>query len=207
MESFARFDKWLAATLSSDALIVSMSSGVERWSGYAVHELIGSPLSRILSDSSSFELPRILETAAEFGYWEGKIQHIKCNGNILESRGTVLPLHDGENNSCGYFLFCRFDHAVPSVGYHDSLAAEIATDLCKLTHDLNNPLAVTMGFTQLLLLDQSCQDNVRREIEKIYSELKRVTAEVERLHRYALRLHEEHSLNLTAEKADAQASA
>jgi len=67
---------------------------------------------------------------------------------------------------------------------------EVAADLRTFAHDLNNPLAVMMGLAQLLILNANCQGKIRGDIEKLYSELKRVIQAVERMHNYALSLHE-----------------
>jgi hypothetical protein len=47
-----------------------------------------------------------------------------------------------------------------------------------------------MGFTQLLILNANCQGNIRSDVEKLYSELKRVIQVVEGLHKYAISLYD-----------------
>jgi signal transduction histidine kinase len=70
-----------------------------------------------------------------------------------------------------------------------SAVAQVVANLRSFAHDLNNSLAVLMGFAQLLILDANCQGNIRNDVEKLYSELKRVIQVVEKFHAYALSLY------------------
>jgi PAS domain S-box-containing protein len=73
MESFACPSTWMAAILSPDTLITSLSSGAEQFTGYSAQELVGRSITQILTDSSVFEMPHIMNAARECGYWEGEI--------------------------------------------------------------------------------------------------------------------------------------
>jgi signal transduction histidine kinase len=64
----------------------------------------------------------------------------------------------------------------------------VADSLRTIVHDLNDPLAVIMGFSQLLILNADCQGKIRADVEKLYSELKRAVQVVDRLHQYAISL-------------------
>ncbi len=70
----------------------------------------------------------------------------------------------------------------------DASTSEVGKHLRALVHELNNPLAVMMGFTQLIMLDGRCEPGMRADLEKVYSEMKRAAAVVERLHACALSL-------------------
>ncbi len=207
METLVRSSEWLAATLSPDGRVVSLSPGAEKWSGYKREELIGCPIAKILSDSSSFEFAGILETSVKSGFWKGRIVHLSRNGHSRKSGAVILPMRDSAGNNPGYILICSFEETSDAQECTNSRVAEIGDDLRRLAHELNNPLAVTMGFTQLLLLDQNCQDKVRKDIERIYAELKRVTLMVEKLHRYALNLAEKDPAPPATEDINTQASA
>ncbi len=76
----------------------------------------------------------------------------------------------------------------PSTEGEGALRGEVGKELRTLVHELNNPLAVMMGFTQLILLNNRCDGKVRDDLDKIYSEMKRVARAVEKLHTYALSL-------------------
>jgi nitrogen-specific signal transduction histidine kinase len=188
MQSFPGSSRWLAATLSPEALITSLSSGAEQFTGYSAQELAGMPVTRILDDSSAFEVPFILRSAKEWGSWGGEIVHRDRSGNLLKARGTLTMLGSREGYQWGYLLISNFDSLSASGGKEDTIAAEIAAKLRVIAHDLNNPLAVMMGYAQLLILDEHCPGKIRTDIEKLYSELQRIMPVVERLRGCAISL-------------------
>jgi PAS domain S-box-containing protein len=204
MQPFICSSRWLAATLSQEALIASLSSSAEQFTGYSAQELVGRPVTQILADHSAFEVPHILDMAREWGYWEGEISHRTRGGKCIEARGAVTLLSGKGNHSTGFLLVSNLDKSLDVNEYEDSAVGEIAANLRAFAHDLNNPLAVIMGFTQLLILNAGCQGKVRTDIERLYSELKRVIQVVERLHGYAISLYEKPQLEQASEAATVQ---
>jgi PAS domain S-box-containing protein len=194
MQSLSCSSKLLAATLSSEALITTLSSSSEQFTGYSAQELVGHPVTQILADSSVFEMPRILNVAKEWGYWQGEIVHRSRGGKHLDARGTVSLLSGKGNRAAGYLLVSNLNKSLVLDDNERSAMVEVAADLRTFAHDLNNPLAVMMGLTQLLVLNANCQGKIRGDIEKLYSELRRVIQAVERMHNYALSLHEKNQL-------------
>ena len=188
MQTLGCSSRWLAAALSADALIVSLSASAEQFTGYSAQELVGRPITQILTDHSAFEIPQILNAAKEWGNWEGKLIHRTRSGRSLEARGAVTSLAGEGNLPAGFLLVSNLNKS-PSVHACDNaVVADIATSLREFVHDLNNPLAVVMGFAQLLELNSDCNGKVQADIEKISEELKKVVHIVERLYGYAISL-------------------
>ena len=180
--------RWLAAALSPDALIVSLSASAEEFTGYPVRELVGRPITQVLADHSAFEMPQILTAAKEWGNWEGELIHRTRSGRFLEARGAVTSLA-GKGNLPAGFLFMSNLNKTPAMNACDNVVvADIAASLREFVHALNNPLAIIMGFAQLLELNSNCNGKVQADIEKISEELKNVVHIVERLHGYAISL-------------------
>jgi signal transduction histidine kinase len=163
-----------------------LSSGAEHCTGYSAQELVGLPITQILADASAFEVPHILDTVKQWGHWQGEIVQRTRSGELLEAWGFVSLLNG--DRASGYLLVsslkgsAAFDEGAGSL-------AEIAANLRTLAHDMNNPLAVIMGFTQLLILNEDCRGKIRNDVEKLYSELKRVIQAVEKLQHYARSLY------------------
>jgi PAS domain S-box-containing protein len=195
MQSSACSSHWFAATLSSEALITSLSSNAEQFTGYSAQELAGGPMTQILADRTAFELPRLLDTAKEKGHWQGRVAYRSRGGQDFDLYGTISSLTGKGNYSSGYLLLSDLNRSLVSDENEYSSVAEVATTLRTFVHDLNNPLAVMMGFAQLLILNQTCQGNIRNDVEKIYSELQRVIQMVEKLHSYARSLSEKPQVN------------
>jgi signal transduction histidine kinase len=153
-------------------------------------ELLNKPLTRIPADDSAFEVPQMLDAAGKWGHWEGGVTLQTSDGHSIEGRGAIAFLAGGENHSGGYLLISNLEHSPAGETGTDSMLAEVSARLRALAHDLNNPLAVMMGFTQLLSLDAACPATVQADIQKVHSELKRVVEFVEKLHGYAVSLCE-----------------
>jgi PAS domain S-box-containing protein len=190
MHSLDRGLKWLATTLSPEGIITSLSAGSEQLTGYSAEELVGKPITEILADSSAFELIRILDAVKQWGHWEGKIVHRTREGKSFEAQSALSLLAGAENHSSAYLLFSSTKKTSIVLPQADSAGAEVEERLRAFIHDLNNPLAVMMGFTQLLSMNSNCQGTMRTDVEKLYSELKRVIQVVASLQEYAIYLRE-----------------
>lgn len=54
-----------------------------------------------------------------------------------------------------------------------------------VTHELNNPLAAVMGYTQLLQMDEALPEEVQRDLERIYAQAERAARVVRGLQIFA----------------------
>jgi PAS domain S-box-containing protein len=190
MQAFGCSSRWLAAALSPDALIVSLSASAEQCTGYSAHELVGRPITQILANPSAFKIPQILNDAKEWGHWEGELIHRTRSGRSLEARSALTSLAGKGNLPAGFLLMSNLDKTPDMNACDHAVVADIAASLRGFVHDLNNPLAVVLGFAQLLELNSNCNSKVQADIEKISEELKNVVHIIERLHGYAISLGE-----------------
>jgi PAS domain S-box-containing protein len=197
MQAHADAARWMAVTISTDGLIASLSSRAEQLTGYAAEDLIGRPVTHIMADRSIFDVPRMLDSAKEWGYWDGEVVHRSRSGKSFEARATLTPLAGQDDSVWGYLLVSMPD-APAGVTCNSVPLRDVAAKLRMISHELNNPLAVMMGFAQLILLNTRCDGQIRIDMEKLYSELKRVIQVVERLHNYAIALQDEYSADQAA---------
>jgi signal transduction histidine kinase len=182
--------RWLAVLLSSDAIIRSVSPGSETFIGYPPQDLVDQPVTRILADDSAFEFPHMLDAAKKWGYWEGGLVHLSRAREFLEARGSLTRLAGRDNQDSAYLLISNPDMPGGVRPEPDSELGEVSARLRRFAHDLNNPLAVAMGFAQLLALNVACPPKIRADIDRVCSELKRIADTVENLRNYALLLEE-----------------
>jgi PAS domain S-box-containing protein len=189
MQSFSEPAHWMAISLSADGLITSISSTAEQITGYSAHELVARPVTVILGDRSVFEISQIMKSALDWGIWEGEIVHRNRSGKPLRAHSTLVQLTSHRNDCAGFLLLSDLKPRP----IHDAAAGpmgDVAACLRQTSHELNNPLAVMMGFAQLILLDPHCEGKIRSDVERLYSETKRIVQIVERLHSYAISLQE-----------------
>src|SRR5512145_1065556 len=168
MQQFDCSCRWLGATLSPEVLIVSLSSGAEQFTGYSASDLVGRPVTQILADDTAFEMPRFLDLAREWGYWEGETLHRTRGGRSLEARSVITLLSGKGDRADGFLFVSNLNRSLVLSESDRSAVADIAANLRAYAHDLNNLLAVIMGFTQLLILNTSFQVKIRADIEKLY---------------------------------------
>jgi len=192
MQAHSDAAEWMAVAFSADGLIASLSSKAEQLTGYSAEDLIGRPVTHIMADRSAFDVPCMLDSAKEWGYWDGEVVHRCRSGESFEARASLTPLTGRDDNVWGYLLV-----SIPEVPTGTTCGeiplGDVAAKLRMFSHELNNPLAVMMGFAQLILLNTRCEGQIRTDMEKLFSELKRVVQVVERLHSFAVALQEDHS--------------
>jgi len=180
--------KWLAATLSPDARITSVSAAAGPLTGFAPKELIGSPVIDILDDDFAFALPGILAEASETGLWEGEVVHRTRNGILRPAAGMISPLSRPER--IGYLLVSNLGgEAPPPDRRGPSEVDAVADTLRRYAHDLNNPLTVVMGFTQLMMLNSGCTGKMKDDMEKVFDGLQQIVDLVDDMHQYAYSLY------------------
>jgi signal transduction histidine kinase len=108
-------------------------------------------------------------------------------GKELDVRATIFSLFDPSGQLCSFALNAALVEKLSS----DETRGEtyqVGARLRTSSHELNNRLAVIMGFAQLIMLDKRCQGSMRSHAEKAYAEIQRVVQLVEDLHHYALSL-------------------
>jgi PAS domain S-box-containing protein len=183
----------LAVTFSKDGLIASLSSTAERLTEYEAQDLVGRPITHIMADRSIFQMTHMMDSALRRGCWEGEIAHRSRSGKCFNARCTLRPLAGGGETVWGYLLLST---AASPQSCEDSRIREVASNLRVISHELNNPLAVIMGFAQLIMLNTRCEGQLRSDMEKVYAELKRVIQVVEELHSYAVTLQDDKRASL-----------
>ncbi len=188
----ARLDPtgFLAVTVSKDCLITAISPGAEHLTEYSAADLVGRPLTQIMADRSVFEVPRMLDSVKQRGHWGGKMIHRCRTGRCFESWAVLTPLAAQDGGLFGYLLICMPPDASAPRCHSEMPIDEVGAHLRMVSHNLNNPLAVMMGFAQLILLNPHCEGQFRSDMEKLNCELKRVIQVVEELHGYAVTLQD-----------------
>jgi PAS domain S-box-containing protein len=188
----------LAVTFSSEGLILALSSGAEQIVGYSSRELIGWPITHIMADRSVFEMPEMIASVKESGFWEGALTHRDRSGNDLEATSNLILLAGHGKTGHEFLLVSSREQDRPQTEPCNAELGEVGAKLRAFAHELNNPLAVMMGFSQLIMLNPNCGNKVRADMDKIYSEMQRVVHVAEKLHSYAVTLQEDSRLKPAA---------
>jgi two-component system, chemotaxis family, CheB/CheR fusion protein len=164
-------------------MITSWNAGAERLYGYTAREALGRwPIGITIPED---ELPKILK---RIGRGE-RVNHYETvaarkNGQRINVSITVSPVRDGAGTIVGASSIARdithrkeAEAAIPerdTLRYVACLAAAAA-------HEINNPLAVIMGYAQLLA--DKVDAHGRGQIDEILEALSRIQEIVMRMKR------------------------
>jgi|WetSurMetagenome_2_1015567.scaffolds.fasta_scaffold473931_1 PAS domain S-box-containing protein len=181
--------RWMAVTFSGEGLITSVSPETEEVTGYAPGELSERSITEILADASVFRLPDMMNICRQSGTWTGQLEHLHRSGTSVRAHGVLTPLSSAAG-SLPFFLLVSAFSADDSEQTKDGHLKEIGSRLREFAHQLNNPLAVILGFTQLIMTSPQCTGPMVTEMERLYSEMRRIVEIVQRLHKYAFSLQE-----------------
>ncbi len=190
MRSPLQANRWLGAILSPDGIITALSGNAGEYTGYSAGELVGQSVGTILSPSSALELEYRFRSNQDCSAWEGAIEHCGRHGASHNAHACLMPMQFGEGSGAGFLLVSVFEGEAVQGAQSASLQG-VASYLRKTAHDLNNPLAVMVGLTQLILLDGRCGEGFRGDIERLYAAMTRVVEIIEDLHAYAFSLQQE----------------
>src|SRR5512140_2550100 len=142
--------QWMAVAFSRDGLISAVSPESEPITGYSSRDLAHKPITGILGDATVFRLQEMMSRTRESGTWSGEILHAHRDGRILPAYAVLTTLTDAESPSASFLLVSTIG-APGAARAPEANLSEIGARLREFTHQLNNPLAVILGFTQLLM--------------------------------------------------------
>jgi PAS domain S-box-containing protein len=166
-----------------DGMITSWNAGAERLYGYTAREVIGRLPIRITIPED--ELPEILDRIGR----EERVEHyetvgVRKNGRRFNVSVTVSPTRDAEGRVVGASSIARdithHKEAEAAIRERDTLRY-VASLAAAAAHEINNPLAVIMGYAQLLADKVDAQG--RGQIDEILKALSRIQEIVIRMKR------------------------
>src|SRR3989441_1087732 len=166
-----------------DGMITSWNAGAERLYGYTAREVIGRlPIAITIPEDA---LPEILERV---GRGE-RVDHyetvgVRKNGRRVNVSVTVSPVRNAEGRVVGASSIARditrHKEAEAAIRERDTLRY-VASLAAAAAHEINNPLAVIMGYAQLLA--DKVDAHGRGQIDEILEALSRIQEIVRRMKR------------------------
>ncbi len=170
-------------TFSPEGLITGISSNVGQLTGCPAAAWIGLPIVRTMTDDTAFRIPLMMDTAVQQGCWKGAITFQAQDDTELNAYGVLYPLIGSSNGASGFVLL-----SLPGTSKQALPSHEIESSLRGLIHELNNPLTILSGFTQLLMHNPDCSKKMRADAEKLYVETCRIIEVANKLRALAVSL-------------------
>jgi PAS domain S-box-containing protein len=146
-------------------------------SGYREDELIGHRLVDWVEPSHREEFEAALETTAQGHQVENLEPRVRrSDGSMGHFSISLSPMRDDQNvvNSVVVVMTDITDATLLQAKLaHSERMATIGRLVSGVAHEVNNPLAAILGFTDLLLENPSIPDNAREDLQIILHEAQR----------------------------------
>jgi len=150
-------------------------------------EDIQHTLSRVMLNPEDFDRKFRFIQAHRMEHITDEIEIVTQEEEKTLLRQTV-PVTDTKGNFIGqlelYTDITKLKRSLLEASHTEKLVA-LGEMVAGVAHELNNPLATISGFSQLLLLKQNLEEEIRQDVEKIASECERARRIVENLLAFA----------------------
>jgi two-component system NtrC family sensor kinase len=161
-----------------------INRAAEEMSGYGAAEVQGKPIILIApAGPGSRARGREMLWQAAQGGWRGEARAVRKGGEELILNLSMAPVRDQQGSVIGIIGVAqditerkRMEERIQETSRLISLG-ELAAGMA---HEINNPLTVVAGFSQLLM-SQDLPQPVRDDLEKIYAEAQRAARIVQNL--------------------------
>ena len=154
-----------------DGTIVSWNSGAERIYGYAAHEMIGRPSSKLAPEGHEEEMPAIMERirrGEKVRNFETKRR--RKDGAVIDVSVTISPITGYRGVITGVSMVDR-DITEIKHAQQEHLAKQklesVGTLAGGIAHDFNNLLGGVQAYSDLALAELAGGSNPKQELERI----------------------------------------
>lgn len=158
-------------------------------SGYPQQDLLGRPLVEIIPPAHRPQLAQALERALEGAAADNlEIPATRGNGSVGQFSISLSPMRDeqGDINSIVVVMTDITDAAdLQAKLMHTEKMAALGQLVSGVAHEVNNPLAAIVGFTDLLLENPEIPDTSKEELRVILQEAQRTRVIVQNLLSFA----------------------
>ncbi|MBM3244076.1 MAG: PAS domain S-box protein, partial [Candidatus Omnitrophica bacterium] len=171
-------------TTNLEGNITYYGMGSEEMFGWKRDEIIFKHISVLHNyDDISYKLSFILEQVRNFGRYELESYFIKKDGQTFPVNLTVTKFIDSNRDMSGYIFMARDITEKRKLEYQifqsEKLAA-VGQLIAGLAHEINNPVFVISGRTDMMLADKLIGRRVKSELKIINNQIDQIRKLVDR---------------------------
>ncbi|MBM2816285.1 MAG: domain S-box protein [Ignavibacteria bacterium] len=167
------------------------NKGAEKMFGYTSQEMVGKTFHIIIPHELDAinELSRINELVSQYGYISNFIaQRITKSGKKIRVNISKTQINSEKGENLGYSIIIRDETektALEQRIYNTEKLASIGTLAAGVAHEINNPLAIILGYTDLLIEEFPKDSTIYQDLQVIESNANNAKKIVENLLSFA----------------------
>jgi two-component system NtrC family sensor kinase len=170
--------------LDKHQTVVEINNAGPQLLGYTAEMMVGQPLQRLLHETQwpyvQAQLQRVFTDQAQIPPFELELR--KCDDSHVRMEVAVRVIYDGDDQR----LLCSARNlterlALQAQAVHAEKLVALEHTVAGVAHELNNPLASIVGYSQLMLRDSSLPPDAHHDVERILDQAKQAGSIVQGL--------------------------
>lgn len=165
------------AMLDLEGRVRVWNKAAERLFGWSQEQVAGSPfLAKLVPAGAKDVLPELITRASTSGLAEAEVGLLSREEGLVPVQVLVTRIADGASQPMGHVFIMRDQREVKrlreSLVQSEKMAA-MGTLVAGLSHELNNPLAIILGFAQGLARRDTLDESTRSAVASIERQAQR----------------------------------
>jgi two-component system, NtrC family, sensor kinase len=174
-------------TIDPEGRLTSLNPSLERSVGRRRDELLGKRFHELLDGRDASQFERVLFEVLVGRKKRASVRYLAADGEIRYASVILTPMYDGERVAS---VLCILRDVTDERRLTEQLLqqeklAAVGQLVSGVAHELNNPLAGVVAFSQILLASPDIPDEQRRAVETIHAEARRAARIVQNLLTFA----------------------
>jgi PAS domain S-box-containing protein len=175
-------------TVDEGGRFTAVNRSLERAVGLTRDALLGAPFARLVDDGDAIAAGELLRQTFEGQRSRGSLRYRAADGSVRQGAVITAPVFDGGviTGALGIMRDITDDQLLAQQLLQQEKLAAVGQLVSGVAHELNNPLAGVMAFSELLLASATAHGaDVRHALETIHHEASRAAKIVSHLLTFA----------------------
>ena len=178
-----------------EGLVEYVNPAFTRITGFSMDEVFAGKINILNSGKQSESFYREMWTAIKSGkIWKGNLINRRKSGEFYDEEMTISPIQD-DKGVITHFVAIKADVSeekkLQQQLIHTEKLSTVGTFVSGVAHELNNPLTSVIGYAEMLLEEENVPEDVKRQLNIIFSQSKRTVEIVKNLLKFARKESEE----------------